>query len=165
MDYDLCGNNGNSVFHPPGTRNRVRRVSRATGNGTSGSARYPKFFNDMENQIHRHEQDAYISVLWAFKVQSDALSWDKERLMADLRIELRVSDEEHREFLKKVYVDDDNCSTFRKKQKISLTFGNWGVAGHAFRDISSIESAQYYSTGPTGRGICRGVRRVKKQKQ
>ncbi|KAI3866441.1 hypothetical protein MKX03_000534 [Papaver bracteatum] len=159
MDYDLCGNNGNGVVHPTATRNRVRRVVRGTGNGTSGSARYP---NDMATQIHHYEQEAYISVLRAFKVQSDALTWEKAKLMTDLRTELRISNEEHRAFLNRVDKDDGNCSPFHKKQKISLTSGNRGVAGHAVRNISSFESAQYYSTGPTGKGIRRGIRGVRK---
>ncbi|KAI3880326.1 hypothetical protein MKX03_011059, partial [Papaver bracteatum] len=37
--------------------------------------------------------------------------------------------------------DDGNCSPFHKKKKLSLTYGNRGVAGHALRNISSIESA------------------------
>lgn len=170
MDYDHCGNNGNGVVHSTATRNRVRRVVRGTGNGTSGSARYP---NDMATQIHHYEQEAYISVLRAFKVQSDALTWEKAKLMTDLRIELRISNEEHRAFLNrvdksekkknKVDENDGNCSPFHKKQKISLTFGNRGVADHALRNISSIESAQqYYSTGTTRKGARRAVRGAKK---
>ncbi|KAI3881093.1 hypothetical protein MKW92_006485 [Papaver armeniacum] len=165
MDYD-----GNGAVHPTATRNRVRRVVRGTGNGTSGSARYP---NDMATQIHHYEQEAYISVLRAFKVQSDALTWEKAKLMTDLRTELRISNEEHRAFLnrvdkaenKKNRVDEDNgnWSPFHKKQKISLVSGNRGVAGHALRNISSIESAQqYYSTGTTRKGNRRAVRGVRK---
>ncbi|KAL4582013.1 hypothetical protein LXL04_006550 [Taraxacum kok-saghyz] len=53
----------------------------------------------MESQIHYLEQVAYSSVLRAFKAQSDALSWEKEGLITELRKELRVSDDEHRELL------------------------------------------------------------------
>ncbi|KAB2616483.1 hypothetical protein D8674_023071 [Pyrus ussuriensis x Pyrus communis] len=61
---------------------------------------------DMEIQIHRVEQEAYCSVLRAFSAQSDALTWDKETLITELRKELRVSDEEHRELLSRVNADD-----------------------------------------------------------
>ncbi|KAF8085265.1 hypothetical protein N665_0674s0029 [Sinapis alba] len=60
----------------------------------------------MEAQIHQLEQEAYTAVLRAFKAQSDAISWDKESLITDLRRELRVSDDEHRELLSRVNKDD-----------------------------------------------------------
>ncbi|CAN6926362.1 unnamed protein product [Brassica oleracea] len=60
----------------------------------------------MEAQIHLLEQEAYTAVLRAFKAQSDAISWDKESLITDLRRELRVSDDEHRELLSRVNKDD-----------------------------------------------------------
>lgn len=62
--------------------------------------------HEMEFQIHHLEQVAYSSVLRAFKAQSDALSWEKEGLITELRKELRVSDDEHRELLSKVNTDD-----------------------------------------------------------
>uniref|UniRef100_A0A1J3FYZ7 ENT domain-containing protein n=1 Tax=Noccaea caerulescens TaxID=107243 RepID=A0A1J3FYZ7_NOCCA len=60
----------------------------------------------MEAQIHQLEQEAYTAVLRAFKAQSDAISWDKESLITELRKELRVSDDEHRELLSRVNKDD-----------------------------------------------------------
>lgn len=36
---------------------------------------FPRAQNDMEAQIHRLEQEAYSSVLRAFKAQSDAITW------------------------------------------------------------------------------------------
>ncbi|CAJ1977799.1 unnamed protein product [Sphenostylis stenocarpa] len=93
-----------------------------TRNGRSaiiGSGSFPKINNDMETQIHNIEQEAYTSVLRAFKAQSDAISWvllprftglsfykEKESLITELRKELRVSDEEHRELLSRVNADD-----------------------------------------------------------
>ncbi|GMN26591.1 hypothetical protein TIFTF001_001348 [Ficus carica] len=59
----------------------------------------------MVNQIHHIEQEAYCSVFRAFKAQSDAVTWDKESLITELRKELRVSDEEHRELLSRVNAD------------------------------------------------------------
>ncbi|CAJ2673078.1 unnamed protein product [Trifolium pratense] len=60
----------------------------------------------MEVQIHQLEQDAYSAVLRAFKAQSDALTWEKEGLITELRKELRVSDDEHRELLTRVNSDE-----------------------------------------------------------
>ncbi|GKV25814.1 hypothetical protein SLEP1_g35199 [Rubroshorea leprosula] len=60
----------------------------------------------MEAQIHQLEQEAYCAVLRAFKAQSDAITWEKEGLITELRKELRVSDDEHRELLTKVNADD-----------------------------------------------------------
>jgi hypothetical protein len=60
----------------------------------------------METQIHQLEQEAYTAVLRAFKAQSDAISWEKESLITELRKELRVSDDEHRELLSRVNKDD-----------------------------------------------------------
>ncbi|KAL4591410.1 hypothetical protein LXL04_004373 [Taraxacum kok-saghyz] len=66
----------------------------------------PRIQNDMEAQIHVIEQEAYTSVLRAFKAQSDAITWEMETLITDLRKELRVSDEEHRILLSRVNGDD-----------------------------------------------------------
>lgn len=63
---------------PPSHHNRVVRGSRVSGNGRPavvGTHPYPRVQNDMEPQIHRLEQEAYSSVLRAFKAQSDAISW------------------------------------------------------------------------------------------
>ncbi|KAE8692535.1 Protein EMSY-LIKE 3 [Hibiscus syriacus] len=62
--------------------------------------------SDKETQIHLLEQEAYCAVLRAFKAQSDAISWEKEGLITELRKELRLSDDEHRELLTKVNSDD-----------------------------------------------------------
>lgn len=63
---------------PPSHHNRFQRGVRPTGNGRSaviGSASLPRMQNDMATQIHSVEQDAYSSVLRAFKAQSDAITW------------------------------------------------------------------------------------------
>ncbi|KAJ0692272.1 putative ENT domain, protein EMSY-LIKE, plant, ENT domain-like superfamily [Helianthus annuus] len=73
-----------------------------------GSAQYPRMYGDtdMEAQIHHLEKEAYSSVLRAFKAQADAITWEKEGLITELRKELRLSNEEHRELLLKVNSDD-----------------------------------------------------------
>lgn len=109
MDYQLSDSSGTDDDLPPSHHNRFQRGGRPAGNGRSavgGSALLPRMQNDMETQIHNVEQDAYSSVLRAFKAQSDAITWEKESLITELRKELRVSDEEHRELLSKVNADD-----------------------------------------------------------
>ncbi|KAK9010467.1 hypothetical protein V6N11_036975 [Hibiscus sabdariffa] len=95
---------------PPSHPTRVSVGSNiAAGNGKKsilGSALYFRMYSDMEAQIHLLEQEAYCSVLRAFKAQSDAITWEKEGLITELRKELRVSDDEHRELLNKVNADD-----------------------------------------------------------
>ncbi|KAL9676093.1 hypothetical protein QQ045_004306 [Rhodiola kirilowii] len=63
-------------------------------------------YNDMQIQIHHLEQEAYCAVLRAFKAQADAITWEKESLITELRKELRVSDDEHRDLLSRVNADD-----------------------------------------------------------
>ncbi|CAI0403709.1 unnamed protein product [Linum tenue] len=119
----------------------------------------------MEAQIHHLEQEAYSAVLRAFKAQSDALTWEKEGLITELRKELRVSDDEHRELLSRVNGDDvilrirewrttggneatrfvpprghdmvpsPTISGARKRQKISQ-------GGHALPTLSSVKAMQ-----------------------
>ncbi|CAI9097417.1 OLC1v1033844C2 [Oldenlandia corymbosa var. corymbosa] len=72
--------------------------------------------SDMELQIHMLEQEAYRAILRAFKAQSDALTWEKEELITELRKELRVSDDEHRQLLSKVN-DDGLIQRIREWRK------------------------------------------------
>ncbi|KAF8040050.1 hypothetical protein BT93_B2311 [Corymbia citriodora subsp. variegata] len=108
MDYELSDSSGTDDDLPP-THNRFQRGARAAGNPRSsfvGPPLLPSVHGDMETQIHNIEQEAYCSVLRAFKAQSDAITWEKESLITELRKELRVSDEEHRELLTRVNADD-----------------------------------------------------------
>lgn len=78
MEYDLSDSSGTDDDLPPPHQNRFARNARLAGNGRSalaGSAPYPRMHNDMETQIHLIEQEAYCSVLRAFKAQSDAITW------------------------------------------------------------------------------------------
>ncbi|XP_058070852.1 protein EMSY-LIKE 3-like isoform X2 [Magnolia sinica] len=108
MDYDPSDSSDDDL--PPSHQNRVSRGSHVTGNGRTAAVGVPPYpgikHNDMETQIHQLEQEAYSSVLRAFKAQSDAITWEKESLITELRKELRVSDEEHRELLGRVNADD-----------------------------------------------------------
>lgn len=108
MDYNGSDSSGTDDDIPPSHQNRVPRGSRVAGNERSavGSISYPRMYTDMEAQIHHLEQEAYCAVLRAFKAQSDAISWEKEGLITELRKELRVSDDEHRELLTRVNADD-----------------------------------------------------------
>lgn len=67
---------------PPTHQNRIPRGGgggRLAANGRSavGSIPYPRVYGeiDMEAQIHQLEQEAYSSVLRAFKAQADAITW------------------------------------------------------------------------------------------
>lgn len=65
---------------PPSHQNRVIRGANVAGNGRSGvvgAVPYSRVYGetDMEAQIHRLEQEAYSSVLRAFKAQADAITW------------------------------------------------------------------------------------------
>ncbi len=50
----------------------------------------------LEHQMRKLELEAYAAVVRAFGAQSEFFTWEKERLMADLRKELRVTEEQHR---------------------------------------------------------------------
>ncbi|RLM62022.1 protein EMSY-LIKE 3-like isoform X1 [Panicum miliaceum] len=98
---------------PPSYQNSrgMKGSGRITGNGrdTIGAGPYTGVQQpqtDMETQVHHLEQQAYCSVLRAFKAQSDAITWEKESLITELRKELRVSDKEHRDLLNRVNSDD-----------------------------------------------------------
>lgn len=64
---------------PPTHQNRIPRGGRVAGNGRSAmaSAPYSRMYGeiDMETQIHQLEQEAYSSVLRAFKAQADLITW------------------------------------------------------------------------------------------
>ncbi|KAJ6840365.1 protein EMSY-LIKE 3-like isoform X1 [Iris pallida] len=109
MEYDPSDSSGTDDDLPPSHQNRnAARGGAIIGNGrpVAGGLPYLRVQHDMETQIHRLEQEAYSSVLRAFKAQSDAITWEKESLITELRKELRVSDEEHRELLNRVNADD-----------------------------------------------------------
>ncbi|KAE8668458.1 Protein EMSY-LIKE 3 [Hibiscus syriacus] len=108
MNYEVCDSSGTDDDLPPSHPTRVSVRGSIAGNGRStiGSALYSRMHSDMETQIHVVEQEAYCAVLLAFKAQSDAITWEKEGLITELRKELRVSDDEHRELLTKVNSDD-----------------------------------------------------------
>ncbi|XP_009125878.1 protein EMSY-LIKE 3 isoform X1 [Brassica rapa] len=107
MDYRPSDSSGTDDDLPPSRYQRSGRP--AAGNGRPSvlnSAPLSRVHNDMETQIHLIEQEAYSSILRAFKAQSDAITWEKESLITELRKELRVSDEEHRELLSRVNADE-----------------------------------------------------------
>lgn len=110
MDYEPYDSSGTDDDLPPSHQNRIPRGGRVAGNGRPpvGSVPYPRMHGDadMETQIHQLEQEAYSSVLRAFKAQADAITWEKESLITELRKELRLSNEEHRELLGQVNADD-----------------------------------------------------------
>ncbi|KAL6598040.1 hypothetical protein ACP70R_046461 [Stipagrostis hirtigluma subsp. patula] len=110
MDYRPSDSSGTDDDLPPPFPNSrsIRGSGRASGNGRAivPASSYARAPTDMEAQIHQLEQEAYCSVLRAFKAQSDAITWEKEGLITELRKELRVSDKAHRELLNRVNNDD-----------------------------------------------------------
>ncbi|CAH9105614.1 unnamed protein product [Cuscuta epithymum] len=108
MDYEVIDSSDTDDDLPQAQYTGAPTRSIVAGNGRSNvaSAPYQSMYNNMEAQIHALEQEAYGAVLRAFKAQSDALTWEKEGLITELRKELRVSDDEHRDLLTKVNADD-----------------------------------------------------------
>ncbi|XP_047944863.1 protein EMSY-LIKE 3-like isoform X3 [Salvia hispanica] len=108
MEYGLIDSSGTDDDNPQIVYTRGAAGGRVAGNGRSflPSAPFQRIQVDMEYEIHNLEQIAYGAVLRAFKAQSDALTWEKEGLITELRKELRVSDDEHRELLSQVNGDD-----------------------------------------------------------
>ncbi|KAL9269950.1 EMSY-LIKE 3-like protein [Drosera capensis] len=109
--YDSSGTDDDHEL-PISNRNRVPRSGHMVASGRPGLVGSLPWYvqtgeHDIEAQIHELEREAYSSVLKALKVQSDTITWEKEHLMTELRKELRLSDEEHRELLQKVNADQD----------------------------------------------------------
>ncbi|KAH9616255.1 hypothetical protein KSS87_008314 [Heliosperma pusillum] len=115
-------------------QNRHQRAPHISGNGNAmlSSGPYRRVQGDMEHQIHHLEKEAYCAVLRAFKAQSDAISWEKEGLITELRKELRVSDDEHRELLVSVNNDD----TIRRIREWRQAGGHL-IASHPNNDVPS----------------------------
>lgn len=77
-DMLFSGNLGTDDDLPPSHQGRYQRSARPAGNGRPSvlnSAPLSRVHNDMETQIHLIEQEAYSSILRAFKAQSDAITW------------------------------------------------------------------------------------------
>ncbi|KAJ7543643.1 hypothetical protein O6H91_09G046400 [Diphasiastrum complanatum] len=108
MDYNQSDSSGTDDDLPPSHSGRVVRGGRISGNrrGSIGRTYGRPQPPNIQDLIYKLEQDAYTAVLRAFGAQSEAITWAKERLMTDLRKELRISDEQHREFLGRVAGDD-----------------------------------------------------------
>ncbi|CAM6100329.1 unnamed protein product [Calypogeia fissa] len=94
---------------PPNHTNRVTRGGRPSGNGRAAAGSSygrPQMPSTADQQIRKLEVDAYTAVLRAFGAQSENITWAKERLMSDLRKELRVPDEQHRDILTRIFGDE-----------------------------------------------------------
>lgn len=104
MDRDSSGTEDDLPNHVRIRNSRVV-ISEST-RIPSGPASRENDLIDMNFQIHRLETEAYGAVMRAFCAQSESLTWGKETLMSDLRKELRLSDDEHREILGKINSDE-----------------------------------------------------------
>ncbi|PIM98127.1 putative protein, contains ENT domain [Handroanthus impetiginosus] len=135
MEYGVIDSSGTDDDNPQPLYNRVPVGGRVAGNGRSfvTSAPYQRMQSDMESEIHNLEQIAYGAVLRAFKAQSDALTWEKEGLITELRKELRVSDDEHRELLSEVNADD----LIRRIREWREAGGNRNVASNVPQHVNN----------------------------
>lgn len=132
---------------PPSHRVVPRGGSSVSTNGRPStlppSHMYDQVAADMEAQIHHVEKEAYFSLLRAFRAQADAITWvffvesrsllillvemtisyctvqEKDGLITEMRKELRVSHEEHRELLARVNADD-TIRRIRREAFLSL---------------------------------------------
>ncbi|GFQ05440.1 hypothetical protein PHJA_002688100 [Phtheirospermum japonicum] len=114
-----------------------REVLESIGGRFAGNKRTMQ--RDMESEIHEVERVSYCAVLRAFKAQSDALTWEKESLITELRKELRISDDEHRQLLTEVNADD-----------LIRTIREWRE-GRGHRNVATnvLRHANNQVTGPT----------------
>ncbi|EPS57556.1 hypothetical protein M569_17261, partial [Genlisea aurea] len=132
MDYEPYDSSGTDDGFPPPHQNKISRGGRISGNkrpAARDSMPYLRMYDEleMEAKIHQLEQDAYISVLRAFKAQGDAISWEKEDLITELRKELRLSNEEHRDLLSRVNADKTIRGIREWRQSMGLQPGIHGV--------------------------------------
>ncbi|OEL22927.1 Protein EMSY-LIKE 3 [Dichanthelium oligosanthes] len=103
MEYRAFDSSGTDDELPPTYQIRGPRMHfSGKGRSLAGTLSQPRLHSKLDSDIHQIEQQAYTGVLRAFKMQSDALTWEKESLITELRRELKVSDEEHRVLLNKV---------------------------------------------------------------
>uniref|UniRef100_A0A0E0AXI2 ENT domain-containing protein n=1 Tax=Oryza glumipatula TaxID=40148 RepID=A0A0E0AXI2_9ORYZ len=112
MQYQPLDSSGTDDDLPPTYQPRGPRV---IFNG-NGSLPQPSLHSNVDREIRQIEQQAYTGVLRAFKVQSDAITWEKESLITELRKELQISDKEHRVLLKGVTEEEAVCRIRQSRQ-------------------------------------------------
>ncbi|XP_018472751.1 protein EMSY-LIKE 4-like isoform X2 [Raphanus sativus] len=141
MDYESFDSSGTDDDLPPSHRVVPRGGSSVSTNGRPStlppSYMYDQVAADMEAQIHHIEKEAYFSLLRAFRAQADAITWEKEGLITEMRKELRVSHEEHRELLARVNADD----TIRKIREWRQSGGMQRNAAQVVHDTLPSPSA------------------------
>ncbi|CAA0820716.1 Protein EMSY-LIKE 3 [Striga hermonthica] len=145
------------VESPQPHQNRMSRGGWISGNGrpaAMGSHPFPRNMyddNDMEAKIHQLEQEAYSSVLRAFKAQGDAITWEKESLITELRKELRLSNEEHRDLLSRVNSDETIRRIREWRQSVerqaSIHGASQGAAAHDPAPSPSISASRKKQKG------------------
>ncbi|KAG6423254.1 hypothetical protein SASPL_113644 [Salvia splendens] len=190
-EYGPYDSSGTDDDFPPPHQNRMSRGGRISGNGRPaavGSMPYTRMYEetDMEAKIHQLEQEAYSSVLRAFKAQADAISWEKEGLITELRKELRLSNEEHRDLLNRVNADETirrirewrqsgvavhnatqasrepvpspSISASRKKQKMGSSIPSQSFGGPTSFHPQSMGAANQPSSSAAKRGPMMGAK-------
>ncbi|GBG75730.1 hypothetical protein CBR_g20979 [Chara braunii] len=114
---DSSGTDDDGILPLP---ERPTRGLRTSGNGR-GPANYGRPLPSVpsyEEQLRKLETDAYLAVLSAFVAGNEAISWAKERLMCELRKELRVQDEQHSQLLSRVFQDNKIMQIRERRQQI-----------------------------------------------
>lgn len=114
-----------------------------------GTAPFHRMQN-MEVEIHHIEQEAYSSVLRAFKAQSDVITWEMESLITELRKELRVTDDEHRKLLSRVNADDmvQRIREWRKVNALQPGMLNRPTASASYKKQKTPQSGASLYSGP-----------------
>ncbi|OIV95444.1 hypothetical protein TanjilG_06906 [Lupinus angustifolius] len=84
----------------PSRQTTFLRSGSSAGNSRSTEA------SEAASLIRQAEKEAYSSVLRAFKYRTDDLSWEKQELMIDLRKELKISYDEHKEIVRETNTDE-----------------------------------------------------------
>lgn len=148
MDFERSDSSGTDDDLPRSHQNKFRSRGppiENTRTAVTGIAPFHQMQNEMEVQIHHIEQEAYTAVLRAFKAQSDAISWEMESLITELRKELRVTDEEHRKLLSKVNSDDliGRIREWRKSNVLQPGMPNCPTASASYKK----QKTSYASTG------------------
>ncbi|KAK4397527.1 protein EMSY-LIKE 3 [Sesamum angolense] len=161
MDYEpydssgrLTGLGTDDDFPPP-HQNRMSRGGRISGNGrpaAMGSLPYPRMYDetDMQAKIHQLEQEAYSSVLRAFKAQDDALSWEW-RQSGGLRPGAHGASQAVHEA-----VPSPSVSASRKKQKIAPSLPSQSFVVPSPFNTQPVAAANQPSSSAAKRGQMMG---------
>ncbi|XP_051126196.1 protein EMSY-LIKE 3-like [Andrographis paniculata] len=145
------------------TQNRMSRKDTVSGNkrtaAASASMSYPMMYENpkMEAKIRQFEKEAYYSTLRAFKAQADSITSEKSGFITDMRKELRLSNEDHRELCKKVNEDVTIRRIREWRQSTGRGFGISITASRKKQKIEGSSSRTRRGKGRLGNGTSGGL--------